>query len=50
MTAALMLEVPVPEHQTGRHFTPAARAALEDRLVLAGLDVLAYTSPTAGDV
>ena len=30
MTAAQMLEVPVPEQSSGRRFTPAARAVLED--------------------
>jgi hypothetical protein len=46
MTAAQMLEVPVPEQPSDRRFTPAARAVLEDRLALAGLDVLVPTSRT----
>ncbi|MDP9386913.1 MAG: hypothetical protein M3Q48_03040 [Actinomycetota bacterium] len=49
--AATMLEVPVPEVPPGpRLLAPEARAALEDRLALAGLDVLAPARHGTGDV
>jgi hypothetical protein len=48
--AAEMLEVPVPEPGGGRLLDPADRAVLEDRLALAGLDVLAPAFPSSGDV
>ncbi|HSH58931.1 MAG TPA: PAS domain-containing protein [Acidimicrobiales bacterium] len=45
VTAAMMLEVPVPELESAQHLTPAARAVLEDRLALAGLDRLRLHEP-----
>lgn len=48
--AAEMLEVPAPEHPSRHPLAPAARAVLEDRLALAGLDLLAPARRTTGDV
>lgn len=46
-----MLEVPAPVLPPRRRPAgPEVRAALEDRLALAGLDVLAPARPGTGDV
>jgi hypothetical protein len=50
LTAARMLEVPIPELRRRGRLAPEARAALEDRLALAGLDVLAPYRRATGDI
>ena len=48
--AAQMLDLPVPDHSPGRPLDAAARAALKDRLALAGFDVLAPADRSTGDI
>lgn len=48
--AAEVLEVPLPRSASALPLDPAARAALEDRLALAGLDVLKPAFRSSGDV
>ncbi len=48
--AAETLEVPVPGSTRAAPLDPAVRAALEDRLAMAGLDLLARGPQSSGDV
>jgi hypothetical protein len=45
-----MLDVPAPEPAAGQTLSPEARAALEDQLALAGLDVLAPLNQAVDDI
>jgi hypothetical protein len=48
--AAEMLEVPAPELPAHAPLSPELRAALEDRLAMAGLDVYAPKDGVTGDI
>lgn len=50
LLAAELLEVAVPAPEAGPTLAPADRAALEDRLAIAGFDVFAPARFTTGDV
>ncbi|MGH9281104.1 MAG: hypothetical protein ACRD12_23845 [Acidimicrobiales bacterium] len=45
LAAALMLEVQVPEEGADGRFSDQGRAVLEDRLAVAGLDVMSAVDP-----
>ncbi len=50
VVAAEMRGVPAPELPARSTLTPEQRAALEDRLAIAGLDVFAPRSGVTGDI